>query len=94
MKHQKYRIIYTFLLSIFLFIGQSATLVHAEEHPFHDAHESCEVFISAEHTDSTLVVSGYGLPVFKNDAPDIIFIISDLPVSLSVYWARAPPYLS
>ncbi|MCN4144238.1 MAG: hypothetical protein LC437_03950 [Thiohalomonas sp.] len=71
-----------------------AVLVHAEEHPFHESHESCVVFVAAEQTDSTLVLNNIDLPVIKNDVPDICFIISELSISLSVYQARAPPFFS
>ena len=69
-------------------------LVHAEEHPFHESHESCDVFVAAEQTDSTLAINNIDLPVIKNDAPHICFIISELSISLSVYQARAPPFFS
>ena len=94
MKHHKYIIIYTSLLSILLLIGQLGALVHAEEHPFHDPHESCEVFVSSEQTDTALVINNIDLPVIRYNAQDICCIISELPVSLSVYQARAPPFLS
>jgi len=82
------------LLSLFFLIGQLSALVHAEEHPFHDSQQSCEVFVAAEQTDSTLVINSIDLLVIKNDAPDICFIISELSVSLNAYQARAPPFFS
>ena len=94
MKHHKNNLIYTSLISILLLIGQLGVLVHAEEHPFHNSHESCKVFAAVEQTDSALVINNIDLPVIKNDAPDICFIISELSVSLSVYQARAPPFFS
>jgi len=77
-----------------LLFGQLSVLIHAEEHPFHESHESCDVFVAAEQTDSTLVINSINLLVIKNDAPDICFIISELSVSQSVYHARAPPFFS
>lgn len=94
MKYHKYITIYTSLLCILLLIGQLAVLVHAEEHPFHDAHESCEVFISAGQSDTALVINNIDLPIIRHDASDVCYIISELPVSLSVYQARDPPFLS
>lgn len=94
MKYHKHIKIYTLLLSILLLIGQMGILVHAEEHPFHDSHESCEVFVSAEQTDTALVINNIHLPVITYDSLDVCCIISELPVSLSVYQARAPPFLS
>ncbi|MCP3850687.1 MAG: hypothetical protein GY694_10695 [Gammaproteobacteria bacterium] len=77
-----------------MLIGQMSVIVHAQEHPFHDSQHSCEVFVAAEQTDSTLVVNSIDLLVIKNDTPDIFFIISELSVSQSVYHARAPPFFS
>lgn len=94
MKYHKYIILYASLLSLLLLIGQFSVLVHAEEHLFHDAHESCEVFASVEQTDSTLLISSINLPVFNYDPADISFIIFALAVSQNVYQARAPPFLS
>lgn len=82
------------MISILLLIGQLTVLVHAEQHPFHESHESCDVFVAAEQTDSTLAINNIDLPVIKNDAPHICFIISKLSISLSVYQARAPPFFS
>ncbi|NOQ79082.1 MAG: hypothetical protein GQ546_06745 [Gammaproteobacteria bacterium] len=94
MKHHKNNLIYVSLISILLLIGQLAVLVHAEEHPFHESHESCDVFVAAEQTDSTLAINNIDLPVIKNDVSHICFIISELSISLSVYQARAPPFFS
>lgn len=94
MKHHKNNLIYVSLISILLLIGQLTVLVHAEQHPFHESHESCDVFVAAEQTDSTLAINNIDLPVIKNDAPHICFIISKLSISLSVYQARAPPFFS
>lgn len=94
MNHYKNNLLYISLISILLLIGQLGVLVHAEEHPFHDSHESCKVFVAAEQTDSTLAINYIDLPAIKNDAPDICFIISELSSSLSVYQARAPPFFS
>lgn len=94
MKHHKYIKIYILLLSILLLIGQVGILVHAEEHPFHDSHESCEVFVSAEQTDTALVINNIDLPVITHDTLDVYCINSNFPVSLRVYQARAPPFLS
>ena len=77
-----------------LLVGQWGMLLHAEEHPFHDTHESCGVFVAAEKNDSTLVQYNIDLPVIKNDVPDICFIISELSITLSVYQSRAPPFFS
>jgi hypothetical protein len=94
MKYHKNNLIYSSLISLFLLIGQLSALVHAEEHPFHDSQQSCKVFVSAEQTDSALVINSIDLLVIKNEAPDIGFIISELSVSLNVYQARAPPFFS
>jgi len=94
MNHYKNNLLYVSLISILLLIGQLSVLIHAEKHPFHDSHESCEVFVTAEQTDSTLAINNTDLPVIKNNAPDICFIISELSISLSVYQARAPPFFS
>ena len=94
MNHHKNNLIYISLISILLLVGQLGVLIHAEEHPFHHSHVSCDVFVAAEQTDTTLVLNNIDLPVIKNDAPDICFIISKLSISLSVYQARAPPFFS
>ncbi len=94
MKHCKINLIYISLISILLLVGQLSVLIHAEEHPFHESHESCDDFVVSEHTDSTLTSYNVDLPAIKNDAPDICFIISELSISLNVYQARDPPFFS
>ena len=94
MKNHKNNLIYISLISILLLIGQLSVLINAEEHPFHESHKSCDVFVAAEQTDSTLALNNIDWPVIKNDAPDICFIIAKLSISLSVYQARAPPFFS
>ncbi|MCW8932127.1 MAG: DUF2607 family protein [Gammaproteobacteria bacterium] len=94
MKRHRNNLLYSLLISILLLIGQLSVLVHAEEHPFHDSHESCGVFVAAEHVDSTLDSGQITLPAIINDTADVCFIISKLSASLSVYQARAPPFYS
>jgi len=94
MKHYKINLIHISLISILLLFGQLSVLIHAEVHPFHESHESCDVFVAAEQTDSTLVINKIDLPVIKNNADDIYSIISALSISLSIYQVRAPPFFS
>ncbi|MCU7800317.1 MAG: DUF2607 family protein [gamma proteobacterium symbiont of Lucinoma myriamae] len=81
-------------LSILLLIGQMSILIHTEAHPFHDQHEHCAAFVSAEQTDNALVTPIINLPAIKNDALSIYFTYYNLSISQSVYQARAPPFLS
>ncbi len=94
MKLHNKNLVYISLISILLLFGQWGMLIHAEEHPFHEPHESCDVFIAAEQTDSTLAINHINLPVIANDVLRICFIVAKLSVSLSAYQARAPPFFS
>ncbi len=94
MKLHKKNLVYISLISILLLFGQWGMLIHAEEHPFHEPHESCNVFVAAEQSDTTLVINHIDLPVIANDVLCIGFIIPELSASLSVYQARAPPFFS
>jgi len=94
MKHHRNNLILSSLISILLLIGQLGVLVHAVEHPFHDSHKSCDVFVAAEQVDSNLASAQVDLPTIKDDLTDVCIIISKLSTSLSVYQARAPPLFS
>lgn len=79
------------LLGVFLF-AQTAALIHAEIHPFHEHTEACNVFEGVEHQTSAFT------PVFElppspvyGDAWQAPVIFSYVAAFVAVYFSRAPP---
>ena len=92
MKFNSYKRFYLISVITLLLISQSGLLVHATEHPFHHADESCEIFVILEQSDDALldcpvtISSNYNFPTIKyfNSPSHYLFQI--------YYSIRAPPF--
>lgn len=82
-----------FLLAFALFMGQFAAIVHAAEHPFHEAAPSCQIFVSHEQHDGSLNADAIRLPLFTRQIYPVRCIDTDFPLFSPVFYlSRAPPF--
>jgi hypothetical protein len=90
---RNYKIHIVLILSILLFIGQFATLIHSVKHSFHTQDESCQIFLQCEKLGSGVVLSKLPLPpILVIDTLIIIEMVRIwLPFSRFEYYVRAPP---
>lgn len=93
-QHTRYHGFFSLLLVMFLLAGQFAVIVHAEEHPFHDAQHSCEIFLAAEQADGVAAIVADSVPLSRAIGPDIRLAFPSLSILSNAYQARAPPFLS
>ncbi len=80
------------LISIALLISQLSILIHSAEHPFHNADQSCRIFISLEQSEESLIAAEIDLSVL----PKAVFFNPDqltsvAPSASRVFDSRAPP---
>jgi len=93
-RYKQNKFIYSAFLSLCLLLGQWTVLVHAQEHPFHDAHHSCDIFIAAEQIDANSAVVT-SVPVLSGQSVVTIrVVVSVASLSFDFYQPRAPPVLS
>jgi len=84
-----------FLLFTFislLLIGQSGLLVHATEHPFHHADESCQIYILLEQSDDALLDCPVTISSNYNFQTINYFNSPSLYLFQTNYSIRAPPF--
>ena len=83
---------FSFLFSVLFVFSQTAGLMHAEVHPFHDHTEECDVYeMLAQPTSSSAQVVLESTTVWN--ALTIVYpVVQALQAAfVPVYWGRAPP---
>ena len=87
------RALASILFSVLFVFAQTAALLHAEVHPFHEHTEECDVYeMLAQPTSSSAQVVLEATTVWQSltvvsskiQAPQMAFV--------PVYWGRAPPF--
>ena len=83
------------LLSLLLLIGQLGVLVHTVEHSFHTDDQTCQLFLQCESSSDGLNVSTPQVPALVGFVqPERYLPNTFIPVLLTNYCSRAPPFLS
>lgn len=82
---------YILLISLLLLIGQLGTLVHAVEHPYHEADHGCEAYLVLEQSKHALVFDSISVSLafepIQSQTPFATYTFSEQ----ALYLARAPP---
>ncbi|MEJ2619078.1 MAG: hypothetical protein P8163_02205 [Candidatus Thiodiazotropha sp.] len=90
-RYKVHRSINTLLILLFL-LAQTATLLHAEVHDFHDHEEYCDTFKSLEKYHYFIGVAAAPLCLIPQDRVDITFHLPKTSLlSSQFYEARASP---
>ena len=80
------------LLALLFLCGQWLALLHASEHPFHGEHETCAIYLSADHHSPALILPPPLAASSPGEATAPLARVVTAPVLFSpLFQARAPP---
>ncbi|MGF1645147.1 MAG: hypothetical protein ACFCUJ_16035 [Thiotrichales bacterium] len=84
----------TLVLLVVFVLAQTAALIHAEIHPFHEHDESCAVYAAVEHQTPHIGVLNGQLPFIRPQQILLPRMHDSGPWEKPIlFWARAPPRL-
>jgi len=87
------RALASILFSVLFVFAQTAALLHAEIHPFHEHSEECDVYEKlGQPTNSSAQVVLEATTVWQSSTVVFSKIQTPQMAFVPVYWGRAPPF--